>query len=305
MTHSLPPSPLNTAPELQNQKANSHSHHGPPAPRIDIEAAQKHATSAHSSPQQHNSFTVFNTKQDDPSNSNVQTAVSKWLATSQTFDKAPIPPPTQEPIAGPLVQHRKGKEHWLQISRSLDLRIKAQAAQSKAASYLDQSSRDASTGIKDSTPNSQSQNKLARPAENTAADQLNTVSNTALRNVMGSSKQQERERKCPIETDMSLVQSKLEKFKLEQEKQEHLQAQHLKRADEAVKAKAKKLTAAAMAAHKKEQERKKYVEGRARDIHENLLRCKPFDMDAARREFSDKEVQDIKVIVRGLGFAKE
>ena len=326
MTHPLLPSPLTTPLELQNQKAKSYYHHPPPALRIEIEAAQKYATSAHSSPLQHNSFTLFNTKQDDPSNSDIQTTVSKWLATSQTFDKTPIPSPTPEPIADPVVQNRRGKEYWLQISRSLDLRIKArsehrrqlsrslnlrikaQSAQSKAAIDLNQVTRDASAGIKNSASNPQSQNKLARPTENTAAGRLDTVSNTAippLRNVMGPSKKQERERKCSIETDMSIVQEKLEKFKREQEKQEHLQAQKLKRADEAVKAKAKKLTADAMAAHKKEQERKKYVEGRAQDIHENLLQCKPFDMDAARREFSEKEVQDIKKIVRGLGFARQ
>ena len=306
MTHPLLTSPLNTALELQNQKANSYHHLSPPAPHIETEAAQKHATSAHSSPQQHNSSTLFNTKQEVPPRSDVQTAVSKWLATSQTFDKGPIAPPTQEPIADPVVQHRQGEEYWLQISRDLDLRIKAQAAQSKAAIHLDQSSKGASTGIKDSTPNP---NELATPADDTAADQLNTVSNTALpplQNVMGSSKKHERERKCSLETDMSLVHEKLEKFKREQEKQERLQAQKLKkRADEAVKAKAKKLTADAMAAHKKAQERKKYIEGRALEIHENLLRCKPFDMDAARREFSEQEVQDIKQIVRGLGFAKQ
>ena len=321
MTHPLLPSPLNKTLALQKQKANSYYHHPPPALRIEIEDAQKYATSGHSSPQHHNSLTLFNTKHDDPSNSDVQTTVSKWLATSQTFDKAPIPPPTPEPIADPVVQHRRGEEYWLQLSRSLDLRIKArsehwrqlsrsldlrikaQSAQSKAAIYLDQGSRDASTGIKNSTPNPQSQDKLARSAENTAAGQLNTAL-PPLRNVMGSSKKQERERKGSIETDMSIVQEKLEKFKREQEKQEHLQAQKFKKADEAVKAKAKKLTADAMAAHK-DQERKKYVEGRAQDIHENLVQCKPFDMDAARREFSEKEVQDIKKIVRGLGFAKK
>ena len=308
MTYPLLPSPLNTALELPNQKANSYHPHPPPAPHIETENAQKPATSAHSSPQQHNSSTLFNTKQEDPPNNDVQTAVSKWLATSQTFDKAPIPPSTQEPIADPVVQHRMGEEYWLQISRGLDLRIKAQAAQYKAAIYLDQSSRDASTGTKNSTPIPQSQKKLARPVDNTAADQTNTISNTALpplRNVMGSPKKQERERKSSIETDMSIVHEKLETFKREQEKQEHLEAQKLKRADEAVKAKAKKLTADAMAAHRKEQERRKYVEGRALDIHENLLQCKPFDIDAARREFSQQEVQDIKKIVRGLGFAKQ
>lgn len=91
------------------------------------------------------------------------------------------------------------------------------------------------------------------------------------------------------------------------EKQEQLQTQKLKKADEAVKAKAKakKLTADAMATHKKEQERKEYVEGRAHDIHESLLQCRPFDINAVRREFSEKEVQDIKQTVRELGFAKQ
>lgn len=79
-----------------------------------------------------------------------------------------------------------------------------------------------------------------------------------------------------------------------------------KNADDAatVRAKAKKLAADAMVRHKEEQERKKYVEGRAQDIHENLLQCRPFDMDAVRREFSEKEVRDIKTMVRALGFAR-
>ncbi len=85
-----------------------------------------------------------------------------------------------------------------------------------------------------------------------------------------------------------------------------LEAAVAKKADEAVtvRAKAKKLAADAMARHKKEQERKKYVEGRAQDIHEDLLHAKPFDIDAVRREFSEKEVQDIKRTVRELGFGK-
>ena len=82
------------------------------------------------------------------------------------------------------------------------------------------------------------------------------------------------------------------------EKEEQLEAVESKKADETatVRAKAKKLAADAM--------RKKYVEGRARDIHVNLLHCRPFDIDAVRREFSEKEVGDIKNIVRALGFGK-
>lgn len=90
------------------------------------------------------------------------------------------------------------------------------------------------------------------------------------------------------------------------EKKEQLEAAEAKKADEAVivRAKAKKLAADAIARNKEEQERKKYVEGRARDIHENLLHYRPFDMDAVRREFSEEEVRDIKEIVRALGLAK-
>ena len=90
------------------------------------------------------------------------------------------------------------------------------------------------------------------------------------------------------------------------EKEAQLEAAESKKAHEAVtvRVKAKKLAADAMARHSKEQERKRYVEGRARDIHENLLLCRPFDVDAVRREFSEKEVQDIKGLVRALGFAK-
>ena len=85
-----------------------------------------------------------------------------------------------------------------------------------------------------------------------------------------------------------------------------LEAAAAKKADEAVtvQAKAKKLAADAMARHK-EQERNKYVEGRAQYIHDDLLQAKPFDIDAVRREFSEKEVQDIKRIVREMGFGKK
>ena len=122
---------------------------------------------------------------------------------------------------------------------------------------------------------------------------------------MGPPRKQERERKSSIEANISEIQEKLEKHRRGQEQQERLEAQKLKKADEAVKRRAEELAADAMATHKKEQERKEYVEGRAQDIHENLLQCKPFDIDAVRREFSEREVQDITKIVRDLGFAKK
>ena len=72
--------------------------------------------------------------------------------------------------------------------------------------------------------------------------------------------------------------------------------------NEEIKAKAKKLAADAMAKDKKERERRRYVEGRAWDIHEKLLLCKPFDVDAVRREFSEEEeVREVKRLVREWG----
>ena len=76
---------------------------------------------------------------------------------------------------------------------------------------------------------------------------------------------------------------------------EQLTAQNL---NEEIKAKAKKLAANAIATDG----RKRYVKGRAWDIHEKLLLYKPFDVDAVRREFSEEEVGDVKRIVRELGF---
>ena len=119
-----------------------------------------------------------------------------------------------------------------------------------------------------------------------------------------------------------LEEKKLEKHKREQE--EELKGNGLKEADdEAVKnpPTAKQLDAAKTEKmdndddddgrkvrakeEEEQQERKRYVGMRARDIHEDLLLCKPFDMDAVRREFSDEEVGHVKRIVRELGFERK
>lgn len=141
-----------------------------------------------------------------------------------------------------------------------------------------------------------------------------------------------------IEADISAVGEELGKQKRELEKQEQREAVEVTQAaeaaeskeadeavraretaerietqkkkekeddDDAVKAKAKKLATDTMATFKRARERRMYVEERAREIHENMLLCKPFDVDAVRREFEEEEVRYVKDRVRGLGFAEK
>lgn len=96
-----------------------------------------------------------------------------------------------------------------------------------------------------------------------------------------------------------------ERTRADKEQQQQQQRRRLE-VNEAVKLKvhpkAKKLTADATATAY-HQERKRYVERRAREIHEGMRLCKPFDMDSLRREFaSEDEVRDVKRMVRELGF---
>ena len=147
-----------------------------------------------------------------------------------------------------------------------------------------------------------------------------TTSDPRPNNTMSPPKKQERERKISLEANISEVREKLEKHKREQERQGQFEAGKQNEADEAVKAtanqskaarsteadravnaQARELASEATATHR---ERETYVERRAREIHENLLQYKPFDMEAVRREFSEREVHGIKRIVRELGFAK-
>lgn len=295
---------------LENQKANSYSQ---PALPVNTETAPKHAGSEKSStPRVQHGFLPLNTKQ-TPRNGDNWTAVSNWLAAAQTFEK----PPPPESIADPA---RHSKEYWLQISDCLDLAIKSRSEQSKAPTHLNTSRMNANLDIDSRVSNPQSQDKRTPPGRiNTNTDTVFPLSP----NTMGPAGKHERERKDSIEACISEVREKLEKHKREREKQEQLEAEGLtkadeaakatakqleaaksQKADEAIKAKAKKLAADAMATHKKDQERRKYVEGRAWDIHGNLLQCKPFDIDAVRREFSEKEVQDIKKLVRELDLVK-
>lgn len=321
-TNPITPETLDRASMSQNQKASSYSQ---PALRVNTKVVQKHAGSEKSSsPRVQHKFSTLVTKQAPP-NGDTWTAVSKWLATSQTFEKPPIP----VSIADPAPRERHGNEYWLRIAENLDLRMELRSERSRPPIYLKPGSMHAKPGINSGVSNPPSETKLPNPAEHPPPGQLNTTTNTAfppLPKTMGPANKQERERKTSIEANMSEVQEKLAKHKRERAKQEQEQleatkskradeavkatakqfeAAKSKKADEAVKAKAKKLAADAMATHMKEQGRKQYVEGRAQEIHENLLQCKPFDIDAVRREFSEKEVQDIKNLVRGLGFAKK
>lgn len=72
---------------------------------------------------------------------------------------------------------------------------------------------------------------------------------------------------------------------------------------EAVKTTTTKHLDAAKSPKYDDDERKRYVESRAREIHEGMRLCKPFDVDGLRREFpSEDEVRDVKRMVRELGF---
>lgn len=216
------------------------------------------------------------------------------------------------------------KEHWLQVSKDLDLRMKSRDKKSKIPIHAKADGVHANPGINNGTSNPQPQTKLPNSDEHTSPGQLDTASPFSS-NKMDAPQEQESERNGSIEAKIFEVIEKLEKHKREQEKQGQLGAVKLDESDEAVKAtakqleaatskdadeavkvkaEAKKLAADAMARHKKQQERKEYVQGRAQDIHENLLQFKPFDIDAVRREFSEKEVQDIKKLVRELELEK-
>ncbi|KAF6224836.1 hypothetical protein HO133_010030 [Letharia lupina] len=301
IAHPIIPRFLDRASMLQNLKANSCTQ---PALPVNTQAAQQHAGSEKSSsPRVQHKLLPLSTKEAPP-NVDSWTTVSGWLATSQTFEK----PPTPAPVADPAPRQRRPKEYWLQVAKSLDLRVKSRSEQFKAPIRSTPGSICANPGLNSSISNPQPHTKLRKPDEHTPPDQPDTATDTVsplLPNTMGPPRKQERERKSSIEANISEIQGKLEKHRRGQEQQERLEAQKLEKADEAVKRKAEKLAADAMATHRKEQERKEYVEGRAQDIHENLLQCKPFDMDAVRREFSEREVQDITKIVRELGFAKK
>ncbi len=316
ISHPISAEPLVRAMMFQNQKANSYSQ---PALPANTKAAQKHAGSEKtSSPRVQPNPLTLSTKPVPPNNDN-RTAVSNWLATSQTFEE----PPRPEPIADPAPRTRHCKEHWLLVSKSLELRIKSREEKSKAPIYSIPGSVYANPGTNNSISNPQSQIKLPESDKHTSPGQLDTAfpfwpSETDPR------KQLERERFGSIEPSVFEIKKVLMKHIQQQKKQaqleavsfsqsgkavkataKQLEAAAAKKADEAVtvRAKAKKLAADAMA--KEEQERKKYVEGRAQDIHEDLLQAKPFDIDAVRREFSEKEVQYIKRVVRELGFRKK
>ena len=89
----------------------------------------------------------------------------------------------------------------------------------------------------------------------------------------------------------------------EKEKEQQPGPQQQQGATEAIKTKAKRLASDAMAKYNRERERKDHIEARAREIHENMCLCKPFDVDAVRREFADEEeVRDVKRRVWELGY---
>ncbi|MCJ1452136.1 hypothetical protein MMC28_002478 [Mycoblastus sanguinarius] len=102
-------------------------------------------------------------------------------------------------------------------------------------------------------------------------------------------------RKASVEGNMNEV---LEKLDLLKEGQIEADAAEKHEQGETTKAINK-----AEEARDKEQKRQDYLEGKAMEIHENLLRCKPFDIGALRREFPEPEVQIVVRRLRVLGLA--
>ena len=298
---------------LQNPRAKSY-----PQPTLPINAS--------SSLEVQDDVLPLNTKE-APTELDTWTVVSHWLDTIQTSE----PPPEPASIADPAPWKRLYKDNWLAISKNLELRMKSRSEKLKAATDLNPGSVPADHC---STP------ILSKPVKQTPLGQIYAPSDKSLFprlvDTSGSANEQEREKASSVEANT--CQEKFEEHKREREQfgkadkvdkadetvqamaKLQLEAAELEKTDgevmakgqlkaeewkEVVRAKAKKLAADAMAAHKKEQERIKYVEGRAWDIHMNLLLCRPFDVDAVRREFSEEEVQDVKRIVRELGFAEK
>lgn len=347
ITHQITPQSHHRANMFKAPKANSYAQ--PALPANNKKSAQKHADSEKfSAPKiQHTAFPL-NTNH-APSTRDVQAAVSKWLATSQEFEK----PPAQAPIADPApVPERRGRDFWLQISTDLDRRLEACSEGGKAPIKLRPSSGCANHGVDCNISHLRWSEirKFEREKQLTPRNECNSRTKIAVPLspvTMGAPENQKGERKDSTESRISEVKEKLVQNKREpriqeqpevvkeniadkamkmtskqlevakpnktnddavkaKEKKEQPEAAEPKKANEAatVRAKAKKLAADAMVRPREEQERKKYVEERAQDIHENLLQCRPFDIDAVRREFSEKEVRDIKEMVRALGFAK-
>ena len=133
IAHPIAPGPFNRASIFQHCKSNSYSRATRP---INTKAARKHTGSGKPSSLRAPKISLpVNTKPASITR-DTWTAVSNWLATSQTFEKPQEPveePPTPTSPEDPAPWKRLHQEHWFQISKSLDLRLKARSGQSKAS----------------------------------------------------------------------------------------------------------------------------------------------------------------------------
>lgn len=130
ITHPISLEPLNRARILQKRKAKFYPQLTLP---VDSKAAPKQASSKKSpSPRVQPELSSSNTKP-APTDVGTYTAVCNWLATSQTFEKPPEPTPIVDPAPAPAPapapRKRPDKEHWLQTSKHLSLRIQSRAEQ--------------------------------------------------------------------------------------------------------------------------------------------------------------------------------
>lgn len=277
----------------QSQKGGSHPQ---PALPVDTEAAHLNIKSA-------------------PTDIDTYTAVSNWLATSQTFEQPPTTASNTDP-APP--QRRLPKEHWLGISKNLDLRIKSRAEHLKGPNHSCPRLVYGTHRVEFRVWETSLQSKLAEPDKDISQSQeeLEKKQERELEQQLGAARSINEAGDEAVKATAKRSESpKSEKAK---ETETQLEAETLKK----VKAKAKILAAAAMTAQKNQQNqqqqnqqeqqekwerKKKHIESRAREIHERMLLCKPFDVDALRREFEGKEedVRGVKRRVWELGFLGE
>lgn len=309
VTHPISPDPLNRARILQKREANSYPKLTLP---VDSKAAPKQAGSEKSpSPSVQPKTSSSNTKR-APSDVDTYAAVSNWLATSQTFEKPPKPTSIADPAPAP--RKRLDKEHWLQISKDLPPRIQSRAEQLKTPNPP-------RIAYENYTFDSNiTQIKLPEPADeqHTLPSQIDALpgmsSYPCYPATIISANEQDRERgtKSSLEAKICRLEEKHETHEREQSQQQLKGNESNGAADEAVQTMTttKQLDAAKSTENDEEEDqeqenRKRYVESRAREIHEGMRLCKPFDVDSLRREFaSEEEVGDVKRMVRELGWAR-
>lgn len=308
ITHRISPEPLNRARILQQRKAVLYPQ---PTLPVNSKAAPKQAGSEKSpAPRVQPESSSSNTKL-APTDVDTYTAVSNWLATSETFEKPPEPTPIADPVPPPRT--RLDQEDWLLISEYLSLRIQSHAEQQLKTPNPPNVAYENHTLDTNITPS-----KLAEPADeqHTPPSQIDGMHGMSsypyspATMIPANEQECERETKRSIKGNVCPFEEYLETHEREREQsQQQLKGNESSESAGAVKTTTTKQLDAAKSPKNEDEEkeeRKRYVESRAREIHEGMRLCKPFDVDSLRREIlSEEEIGDVKRMVRELGFAEK